>query len=42
MEESILYLPISLLDRWEDNICVDLREVGWEGVDWIYLAQDLW
>jgi hypothetical protein len=19
---------------------MDLREVGWEGVDWIYLAQD--
>jgi hypothetical protein len=30
------------LDRWEDNIWVDLREVGWEGVDWIYLAQDMW
>ena len=24
--------------RWEDNIKMDLREVG--GVDWIYLAQD--
>jgi hypothetical protein len=24
--------------RWEDNIRVDLREVGWEGVDWIHLA----
>jgi hypothetical protein len=26
--------------RWEDNIKMDLREVGWEGADWIDLAQD--
>jgi hypothetical protein len=26
--------------RWEGNIIVDLREVVWEGVDWIHLAQD--
>jgi hypothetical protein len=26
--------------RWEDNIKIDLREVGWEDVDWIDLAQD--
>jgi hypothetical protein len=26
--------------RWEDNIKMDLREVGWEGTDWIDLAQD--
>jgi len=26
--------------RWEDNIRRDLREIGWEGVDWIHLAQD--
>jgi hypothetical protein len=25
--------------RWEDNIKIDLREIEWEGVDWIYLAQ---
>jgi hypothetical protein len=24
--------------RWEDNIKMDLREVGWEGMDWIILA----
>jgi hypothetical protein len=24
----------------EDNIKVDLREIGWDGVDWIYLPQD--
>jgi hypothetical protein len=26
--------------RWEDNIRMDLGEIGWEGVDWIHLAQD--
>jgi hypothetical protein len=25
--------------RWEDNIRMGLREVGWEGVDRIFLAQ---
>jgi hypothetical protein len=24
--------------RWEDNIRMDLREIGWGGVDWIDLA----
>jgi hypothetical protein len=23
---------------WEDNIRMDLREIGWESVDWIHLA----
>jgi hypothetical protein len=26
--------------RWEDNIKVDLREIGWGGIDWIDLARD--
>jgi hypothetical protein len=26
--------------RWVDNIKTDLREIGWDGVDWIDLAQD--
>jgi hypothetical protein len=26
--------------RWEYNIRMVLREIGWEGVDWIQLAQD--
>jgi hypothetical protein len=26
--------------RWEDNIKMDIREIGWEGVNWIHLAQD--
>jgi hypothetical protein len=24
--------------RWEDNIRMDVREIGWSGVDWIDLA----
>jgi hypothetical protein len=30
--------------RWVDNIKIDLRETGWDGVDWIDLAQyrDQW
>jgi hypothetical protein len=26
--------------RWEDNIKMDLQEVGCEGMDWIEVAQD--
>jgi hypothetical protein len=26
--------------RWVDNIKVYLGEIGWDGVDWIELAQD--
>jgi hypothetical protein len=26
--------------RWVDNIKMDLRETGWDGVDWIDTAQD--
>jgi hypothetical protein len=26
--------------RWEDIIKIDLREIGWGGMDWIDLAQD--
>jgi hypothetical protein len=26
--------------RWVDNIKTDYREVGWGGMDWIYLVQD--
>jgi hypothetical protein len=30
--------------RWMDNIKRDLREIGWCGMDWIYVAQyrDQW
>jgi hypothetical protein len=30
--------------RWEDNIKVNINEIGWNGVDWIYVTQvrDRW
>jgi hypothetical protein len=28
--------------RWEDNLRVNLREIGWEGVDWMHLDWDHW
>jgi len=29
---------------WEDNIRMDIREIGWECVDWMHLSQarDQW
>jgi hypothetical protein len=26
--------------KWEDTIRINLKEIGWEGVDWMHLAQD--
>jgi hypothetical protein len=26
--------------KWVDNIKIDLREIGWDGMDWIDLAPD--
>jgi hypothetical protein len=26
--------------RQKNNVRMDFREVGWQGVDWIHLAQD--
>jgi hypothetical protein len=26
--------------RWVDSIKIHLREIGWDGVDWITVAQD--
>jgi hypothetical protein len=26
--------------KWQDNIRINLREIGWERVDWIHRAQD--
>jgi len=26
--------------RWESNIRMDLREIGWEVLDWVHLAQN--
>jgi len=32
--------PVRPRHRWEDNIRIDLGEIGWEGMDWMILAQD--
>jgi hypothetical protein len=29
-----------LRHRWQDNIKMDFREVGWGDMDWIHLAYD--
>jgi hypothetical protein len=26
--------------RWVNNVKMDVREIGWDGVEWIDLAQD--
>jgi hypothetical protein len=26
------------MQKWEENIRMDLREIGWKGVEWIHLA----
>jgi hypothetical protein len=26
--------------RWVDNVEMDYREIGWDGIDWIDLASD--
>jgi hypothetical protein len=26
--------------RWKHSIKLDIKETGWEGVDWIHLTQD--
>jgi hypothetical protein len=26
--------------RWEDNVTINLKETGWNDVNWIHLAQD--
>jgi hypothetical protein len=34
-------IPIkSQIRRWVDNIKMDRRETGWDGVDWIDMARD--
>jgi hypothetical protein len=26
--------------KWKDTVKMDLKDMGWEGVNWIHLAQD--
>jgi len=35
-----LYVHILLWRRREDNIRIELRDIGSEGVDWMHLVQD--
>jgi hypothetical protein len=28
------------IHKWVDNIKMDLREIGWGGIDWLDMAQD--
>jgi len=28
------------INRREDNVIMDIREILWEGVEWIHVAQD--
>jgi hypothetical protein len=36
------YRPLGRFRRtWEDNVFVHLREIGWDGMDWIYVAQEV-
>jgi hypothetical protein len=39
MPETKSQLEI-LRHKWDDNIRLETREIGWEGVDWMHLAQD--
>jgi hypothetical protein len=37
----LIFSPMKISKRrWVDNIKMDLGEVGWDGGDWIDLAQD--
>jgi hypothetical protein len=33
--------PAKPWHRWEDNIKIDFRELGWDDMDYIHLAQGL-
>jgi len=38
---SVITVPLrSPRHEWEHNIRMDLREIRWEGVGWIHLAQN--
>jgi hypothetical protein len=32
--------PLGRARRWKDNIKMDLKQIGWRGMNWIDLAQD--
>jgi hypothetical protein len=40
MEIKMIMMMMKPKCRWVDNIEMDHREVGWDGIDWIDLAQN--
>jgi hypothetical protein len=40
IEELLVLIFYRPRRRWVDNIRMDLKEIGWDGMDWIDLAQD--
>ena len=40
MADCAFWYKPTISCRWEDNIKMDLQEVGCGGMDWIDLAQD--
>jgi hypothetical protein len=40
LQQKCIYIYIYIICRWVDNIKMDLGEIGWDGRDWIELAQD--
>jgi hypothetical protein len=41
MSKNIIFVPLGRpRRRWVNTIKMDLRDIGWDGIDWIDLAQD--
>jgi hypothetical protein len=41
VEKNESKIPLGIFRcRWEDSIKMDLKEIGWEGTEWIHVAQD--
>jgi hypothetical protein len=42
---NVLFVSTLALGRprsaWEDNTSMDIREIRWEGMDWIHVAEDM-
>jgi hypothetical protein len=39
-EPEVMITLVNTRRRWEGKIKMDLKEIEWEAVDWIKLAQD--
>jgi hypothetical protein len=40
LPKQLIIIIIIIIRSWVDNIKMDLREIGWDGLDRIELAQD--